>query len=279
MNTHPSETCALVRAAVPLLVGDDLEPEALASARRHVEGCVVCARALERAREARAALAVLRVERPAPDVWGGVRAALAAEGRLSSAARPAPRAEMRAAPRRRAWRPLVASLAAAGLLSTALWGFLSLGDGAGSGDRTGEPERVVRGEPLPRPADLGAADPGALERGPERRESAPDLSRPVDRGLRLVSSGPGAASGTRVIPVRSAAPAPWAVEAEAECADLSAGDSGPQSLRPSSDQRPRRTVYFQPDGLLGESIDVRQLRRPNLPFGSRAGVQAAGGHE
>ncbi len=269
MNTHPSDTCALVRAAVPLLVGDDLEPEALESARGHVEGCPACARALEAARQARAALAVLRVERPAPDVWAGVRAALVSEGRIAAAASAVPR------PARRAWRPLVASLAAAGLLSAALWGALSFGGGAP--DPAAKSDPIVRGEPTVQPLDPVTFGAGASERDPGRAAPAPTAGS--GGGVRLVSSAPTGGSGPWVVPVRRAAPSPGLAAAEPECAELLAGDPGPQALRPSSDQRPRRTVYYQPEGLQGESIDVRQLRRPNLPFGSRAGVQAAGGHE
>lgn len=274
MNTHRSDTCALVRAAVPLLAGNDLEPEALESARQHLESCRACASALEGAREARAALAQLRVERPAPDLWVGVRAALLAEGWIRGATpAAAPRSAAQALPRlrRRAPRLLVASLAAAGLLSVALWGALSLGNKPAGGIT--DSEGIA--QPGPLPTLPRSQDPSSVERDATAMQPTPGRA---DRGLRLVSGAPSGPGGSLVaVPVRQV---PWnAAEPEAECADPFGGDLGPQALRPSSDQHPRRTVYFQPEGLQGEAIDVRQLRRPGLPFGGRAaaGLQTAGG--
>lgn len=96
--------CNEILAHLPLFVGGDLEAPLAAGVRAHLggpqgdpgdgagvvgaRGCASCREALERLRRARGELLELHARSPAPavDVWPGVRAVLAAEGRL---ARPA----------------------------------------------------------------------------------------------------------------------------------------------------------------------------------------------
>lgn len=81
---HDENFCAEIQSTLPLYVGGDLEAQALAEVRAHLFDCPRCA---ERALSARAArrelVGALRLaSRPGPDLWAGVRAALAEEGIL-----------------------------------------------------------------------------------------------------------------------------------------------------------------------------------------------------
>jgi hypothetical protein len=82
------ETCTDVQAALPLYVGSDLEPMEQASVEAHLTGCAACSGVSERAQAAREVLWTLRDrenEKPAPHLWGGIRAQLVSEGLLKLA--------------------------------------------------------------------------------------------------------------------------------------------------------------------------------------------------
>lgn len=83
-------TCTDVRSLLPLVVGGDLEEDQALAVVEHLEsGCEPCATALRELQRVRGHLLELPERSPAPavDLWPGVRATLAAEGRLG---RPAP---------------------------------------------------------------------------------------------------------------------------------------------------------------------------------------------
>jgi len=87
---NPSEACVEIRAALPLYVGGDLDPEELTAVRAHLGDCPECGGAEERARAARAVLlsrAAEEAQDGAPELWPGVRELLVAEGRLAPASR------------------------------------------------------------------------------------------------------------------------------------------------------------------------------------------------
>lgn len=272
MNLNRPEPCAEVRAAIPLLVGDDLEPEALEAARLHLASCRACTRALGAAQDARGALGRLRTQASAPDLWGPLQAALREEGLIRPPAgvppivqlppiRPGPASVPRLGPR---W---ALSAAAAALLAATLG--LALQAWA----------------PAP-PADSPAL-PLAL--GPEAPPSTPSADRvPIDEptslaqgsGLRLVASGaPAAPAAPPALRPNPAGPGGFAALPAPNCPDPLAGREGPVALRPSTDQEPRPAVYFHPEGLWSEAIDLRQLRLHAQPLPGRpnGGVQAAGG--
>lgn len=127
--------CDDFRAQLPLFVGGDLEAPLAAKLQEHlgrtgpggssssstgpaVVGCGGCAQVLASLEAARAELLGLPRRSPAPsvDLWGPIRATLAAEGRIASASRRAVHAPRPATVRRAAtwWR--VASAAAAATL-------------------------------------------------------------------------------------------------------------------------------------------------------------------
>jgi hypothetical protein len=82
-------SCSAVRDKLPLFVGEDLERDGLELVSAHLVHCEECAAEAGRAASARDQFrAGLQVSRPgtAPALWGGIRAALVAEGRLSAPA-------------------------------------------------------------------------------------------------------------------------------------------------------------------------------------------------
>lgn len=266
MNLRDPESCAQFGAVLPLLAGDDLEPEALELARRHVASCGACALALGEARAARAALGLLqtRDDAVAPDVWPSVRAILRQEGlirvpgepatKIAAAHAPAPIAQ---APARRVHAPRtwVRVAAAAALVAFVLTGALLR----------------ERGEDSARPEERRSPIAHNLQEvGPSAAELLP--GDPLG-GLRLVANGHTA----RVIQPTFVG---MGGTLEPDCVgDPWEGQPGPRALRPSTDQVPRATSYFPPDGWSGEAIDLRQPRGPVYPFAGRleGGVRAAGG--
>lgn len=104
-------SCAEVRASLPLWVGADLEATDAALVVAHLDRCAECRDAADLAEEARQGL-VQRLEQevrgPAPDLWAGVRAGLVESGQI---ARP-----VLAGPGFWANRMFVGSLAAAAAL-------------------------------------------------------------------------------------------------------------------------------------------------------------------
>ncbi len=119
-------SCTEVDEKLPLFVGGDLDAGALESVRSHLALCEACARKAgeaTRAREAlRSAFRAREAETPAPRLWPGIRATLAAEGLIGAAGRrpevrPAPGAAVRARPRPRLARLAVPLAAAAALVA------------------------------------------------------------------------------------------------------------------------------------------------------------------
>lgn len=113
------ESCADVRAALPLFVGGDLDPTPSEDVARHLEACRGCVAEFERARRARQALLEARVREEGPALWPAIREVLRAEGRF-------------AAPRKRGpvtspWRR-VAALAATLLIAFGLWNVFAPGE-------------------------------------------------------------------------------------------------------------------------------------------------------
>ncbi len=148
---HDENFCAEIQSTLPLYVGGDLEAQALAEVRAHLFECPRCA---ERALSARAArrelVGALRLaSRPGPDLWAGVRAALAEEGILRpdapiSASR-APLSTLR--PWWRSWHVGIAAAAAVvvGIAIGTTWrgSDAHLGDG-GSAPIVSEPDVVPK---------------------------------------------------------------------------------------------------------------------------------------
>ncbi len=86
MDSTP-DACIDIRAALPLFVGGDLDRDEALLVEEHLSACDSCRQAHRRAEEARAVL--LKHGRAtgtneAPDLWPGIRAALAAEEFFSS---------------------------------------------------------------------------------------------------------------------------------------------------------------------------------------------------
>jgi hypothetical protein len=298
MNPHQPENCAQVRAVIPLLAGDDLEPVALEAARRHTALCGPCAQALEAAREARSALGQLRVERAAPDVWGPLRETLRAEGLIRGpilnqpvALASDPRAAGPARRRTRAFNSAAAALFGALFLGALLTDRSTppLGPSESGASLVSSPERSVGAPTLLGAAQVEAPAPSSdpLTSGRDLRlvggvPSQPRRSEPGEpiAGLRFVQA---------YDPSEAKRPSRAEWLSSAECPDPWLGQEGPRPLRLSNDQVPRRTVYFLPDGLSGEAIDLRQLQRQPHPSLARpagfpgssgfpgSGLQAAGG--
>ncbi len=171
---HPHDICYEVRFALPLYVGQDLEPEEMATVEAHLAGCASCEAQHERARDAREVLLASgrqTAEGPAPSLWEGVRAGLIEEGLLPSAGTAV--AEI---PRiHRPWiqRIRVGGVAAAAalLFSFTLAGFMG-SDGRptaphalGSGGDTVGADPVVHHSAVAEPQDPGAmAGHGALRK-------------------------------------------------------------------------------------------------------------------
>ena len=129
--------CDDFRAQLPLFVGGDLEAPLAAKLQEHLGrsgpggssgssagpsgvGCTGCAQALASLEAARAELLDLPRRSPAPsvDLWGPVRATLAAEGRIATASRRAVRDPRPATvPRAATWWRVASAAAAAALLA------------------------------------------------------------------------------------------------------------------------------------------------------------------
>lgn len=154
---HDEHLCAEIQSTLPLYVGGDLETKALGEVRNHLVACPSCA---ERALAARAArrelVAALRIEsKPGPDLWAGVRAALAEEGVLRPLAPTLVGAPIVARPWWRSW-----NLAAAAALVAAILGASFLSN---------------RGDPIvPDGSAPGGSEPIVMEPPP----SAPILGTP-----------------------------------------------------------------------------------------------------
>lgn len=115
---HDENLCAEIQSTLPLYVGGDLDTKALSEVRLHLGDCPPCA---ERALAARAArrdlVAALRMEAHAgPDLWAGVRAALAEDGVLRPRATAGDQPFAAPVTPRRWSRPLSYAAAAAALL-------------------------------------------------------------------------------------------------------------------------------------------------------------------
>jgi len=89
---YPPSNCADTRAALPLFVGGDLEPQELAQVSAHLDDCETCRLHEDRARQARGALVSMLLEGSSAaqgasgvnsSVWEGVRAGLVEEGLLA----------------------------------------------------------------------------------------------------------------------------------------------------------------------------------------------------
>jgi anti-sigma factor RsiW len=120
---HDENLCAEIQSTLPLYVGGDLETKALGEVRAHLVACPACA---ERALAARAArrelVAALRIEStPGPDLWAGVRAALADEGVLRPLAPSLVGAPSLARPWWRSWNLAAAAAVVAAIACAALW--------------------------------------------------------------------------------------------------------------------------------------------------------------
>jgi anti-sigma factor RsiW len=77
--------CSEAQSHLHLLVGDDLEAPLSERVHAHLSGCAACSADFERVRAAREQLVQLRNEPvTVNDVWPGVRAELAREGRFTS---------------------------------------------------------------------------------------------------------------------------------------------------------------------------------------------------
>ncbi len=120
---HDEHLCAEIQSTLPLYVGGDLETKALGEVRSHLVACPACA---ERALAARAArrelVAALRMEStPGPDLWAGVRAALADEGVLRPLTPSLVGATIIARPWWRSWNMAAAAAVVAAIACAALW--------------------------------------------------------------------------------------------------------------------------------------------------------------
>jgi len=201
--------CAEIQSTLPLYVGGDLEVQALSEVRAHLAGCAPCA---ERALAARAArrelVAALRLEsRPGPDLWAGVRAALADDGVLESATPAASFASATAGAR--PWWRSWGVVAAAAAVVLGFWIGARWNDSGAPADRGLEPAPTIVQQPrapervpvvpvaLPGPAasgDLAAApEAGGLRRlAPgerQLRDSAPLIDGAYLYGMPPQSGG------------------------------------------------------------------------------------------
>jgi hypothetical protein len=189
-------TCTDVRSLLPLVVGGDLEEDQALAVVEHLEtGCEPCAGVLRELQRVRGRLLELPERSPAPavDLWPGVRATLAAEGRLGGAPIVLRRARV-------GWGGMSLSAAAAALLvAGALW--LAQRDPGVPAGASDEPT-VAEGGVTP---DL----PPTLVGGPQAsglRPLAPD-EEPFALEAELFGAGrAGAARPLRVLPADPARP-------------------------------------------------------------------------
>ena len=190
------DSCSAVRAALHLFVGADLDEGELDAVRAHLDGCTACGVAAERAREARGVLRAVRDvsdATPAPGLWPGVRAGLAAEGLCAPlSARPGPRAPE---PARRWW---IGTLAAAAAI------VLVVGLSGRGAEQAPEvlPDPVgpstARAETLENVAPVAHQEP-RLVRQPGLRPAHPDealIDHAVDPWQFLIGTRAGAPSGS-----------------------------------------------------------------------------------
>jgi len=134
---HDEHLCAEIQSTLPLYVGGDLETKALGEVRGHLVACPACA---ERALAARAArrelVAALRMEStPGPDLWAGVRSALAEEGVLQRLSPTLVGAPIVARPWWRSWNLIAAAAVVTAILGASFWadrGEPVVSDGSGS---------------------------------------------------------------------------------------------------------------------------------------------------
>lgn len=86
MKQRADNTCTEIENSLPLYVGGDLETLAAADVARHLETCVPCRASEAAARTARELLvsALELSQRRGPDLWPGIRAALADQGVLQT---------------------------------------------------------------------------------------------------------------------------------------------------------------------------------------------------
>ena len=181
--SNPSSNCTAARAALPLFVGGDMEPQEMAQVKAHLDDCGTCRLHEDRARQARGALvSMLRSDESASQgslletsVWEGLRADLIAAGLIAGVDGvlvPRPALHARGQDARQA-RPLarprlrVAGLAAAAGLVFALGMIHFLGgDGSGlnnapvAGDLGGAV--TVRTHSAVHGVDSGPVNPGHL---------------------------------------------------------------------------------------------------------------------
>ena len=115
---RPPVNCTEIRSSLPLYVGGDMDVHELESVALHLDQCADCRRQADRAQQARRVLGVLgegrggkRSSSEGPDLWGGVRSQLIAEGLLESGPR-----VVRPLVRPRWWVGGLASAAAAAVL-------------------------------------------------------------------------------------------------------------------------------------------------------------------
>jgi hypothetical protein len=116
MNTDRIR-CTETREKLPLFVGGDLDPDVLATVRAHLEGCPECAARAGAAERGRRALVDALLERcdegTQPELWAGIRATLASEGRIQGSEPFVGRPRALPAGPRRWTRRVLAPLAAA----------------------------------------------------------------------------------------------------------------------------------------------------------------------
>ncbi len=120
---HDEHLCAEIQSTLPLYVGGDLETKALGEVRGHLLACPACA---ERALAARAArrelVAALRMgSTPGPDLWAGVRAALADEGVLRPFEPALVGGSIVSRPWWRSWNLVAAAAVVAAILGASVW--------------------------------------------------------------------------------------------------------------------------------------------------------------
>lgn len=167
------DSCIDVRSALPLFVGGDLDPAEQSAVEAHLAGCPACQEARLRAEEARSVLITGPEPGPTPDLWSGVRARLAEEGRFAQAAPAVP------APLRLVRGPRLAPVGVASAAAAVVFAFLLAGllrpDGAlpaASGALAGTGGAVTEVVPVAGPAagPSAASSGGGLQRLDEGEE-------------------------------------------------------------------------------------------------------------
>ena len=182
--------CSDVLERLPLYVGADLDEDALAFVRAHLDECEACAKqaeAADRAREAfrtslEAQVGASRIDAPgsrstaSADLWDGVRATLVREGRIHSGSAD------EFVPQRRVARPALRLVSrwAPAAAAAAVVAVVAIGSGLFDAGRSAAPAGAVGTTPV---ADDGAS--GALLVGID----APASMAPGERRLQRIEPG------------------------------------------------------------------------------------------